>query len=79
VLYFKFVCIVILISMCCNFNYYASYFKLVCIVILIIMLFNLFFLKFIDCEMNSKMVKSEMREMTGRDKADVTDADVSVG
>jgi hypothetical protein len=29
--------------------------------------------------MNSKMVKSEMGEMTGRDKADVTDADVAVG
>jgi hypothetical protein len=29
--------------------------------------------------MNSKIVKSEMVVLTGREKADVTDADVAVG
>jgi hypothetical protein len=53
-----------------NFNYYVSYFKLVCIIILIIMLFNLFF-RFIVHEINSKMVKSRIGVLTGREKNDV--------
>jgi hypothetical protein len=53
-----------------NFNCYVSYFKLVCIIILIIMLFNLFF-RFIVHEINSKMVKSRIGVLTGREKTDV--------
>jgi hypothetical protein len=38
-----------------------------------------YFLKFVVHELNSKMVKSGMVVLTGREKADVTDADVLVG
>jgi hypothetical protein len=37
-----------------------------------------YFLKFVVHELNSKMVKSGMVVLTGREKADVTDADVLV-
>jgi hypothetical protein len=37
------------------------------------------FLKFVVHELNFKMVKSEMMVLTGREKTNVTDADVTVG
>jgi hypothetical protein len=37
------------------------------------------FIKFVVHEMNSKMVKSEMVVLTGREKADVADTDVAMG
>jgi hypothetical protein len=50
-------------------SFYVSYFNFLC---------NCF-LKFVVHEMNSKIVKSGMVVLTGRDKTDVTDADVAVG
>jgi hypothetical protein len=38
-----------------------------------------YFLKFVVHELNSEMVKSGMVVLTGREKADVADADVLVG
>jgi hypothetical protein len=53
--------------MCCNPNLlYVSYLKF---------LYNCF-LKFIVYKMNFEMVKSVMVVLTGREKADVSDADV---
>jgi hypothetical protein len=37
------------------------------------------FLKFVVHELNFKMVKSEMMVLTGREKINVADADVTVG
>jgi hypothetical protein len=37
------------------------------------------FLKFVAHKMNSKMVKSGMMVLTGRENADVVDADMAVG
>jgi hypothetical protein len=37
------------------------------------------FLKFVVHELNSEMVKSRMMVLTGREKANVADADVAVG
>jgi hypothetical protein len=56
--------------MCCILNsYYVLYFQ-----------FNvIYFLKFIVHKTNSKMVKSGMVKLTGREKTDVTDIDVTVG
>jgi hypothetical protein len=39
----------------------------------------MFFIKFVVHEMNSKMVKSRMMVLTGREKADMVDADVAMG
>jgi hypothetical protein len=62
-------CVVILINMCCNLNlFYVPYFKF---------LYNYFF-KFIIHKMNSEMVKSKMMMLAGREKTDVTDADMIV-
>jgi hypothetical protein len=55
--------------MCCNSNlFYASYFKFLC---------N-YFLKFIIHEINSKIVKSEIVVLIGRDKLDMADVDLGV-
>jgi hypothetical protein len=37
------------------------------------------FIKFVVHELNSKIVKSEMMLVTGREKTDVADVDVAVG
>jgi hypothetical protein len=37
------------------------------------------FLKFVVYKINSEIVKSEMVVLTGREKADVVDVDVTVG
>jgi hypothetical protein len=49
------------------------YFEFICDVI------SIYFLKFIVHKMNSEMVKFRMVMMTGREKADVADADMTVG
>jgi hypothetical protein len=53
--------------MCCNFNlYYVLYF------------YAIYFLKFIVHKTNSEMVKCEMVKLTGREKTNMSDADVVV-
>jgi hypothetical protein len=55
--------------MCCNLNlFYVPYFKF---------LYNYFF-KFIIHKMNSEMIKSKIVMLAGREKTDVTDADMIV-
>jgi hypothetical protein len=56
--------------MSCNSNlFYISYFNFLC---------NCF-LKFVAHKINSEMVKSGMVKLTGRENADVANADVRVG
>jgi hypothetical protein len=69
VLYFQLVCVVILITMCCNLNlYYVLYFQF----------YAICFLKIVVHKRNSKIVKSIIVKLTRREKSNATDTDVTM-